>query len=112
MLKSKLVYATLILIWALSLSSCSVIGGKSEAYKLGVETGQGYTSLKDTADLIDSYIPDESDPENSVDLNISEEDLKKYCSGLWIITGITNGIKNSEENKSDYIAGCLDGAGF
>jgi hypothetical protein len=112
MLKSKLVYATLILIGALSLSSCSVIGGKSEAYKLGVETGQGYTSLKDTADLIDSYIPDESDPENSVDLNISEEDLKKYCSGLWIITGITNGIKNSEENKSDYIAGCLDGAGF
>ena len=112
MLKSKLVYGTLILIGALSLSSCSVIGGKSEAYKLGVETGQGYTSLKDTADLIDSYIPDESDPENSVDLNISEEDLKKYCSGLWIITGITNGIKNSEENKSDYIAGCLDGAGF
>ena len=112
MLKSKLVYATLILIGALSLSSCSVIGGKSEAYKLGVETGQGYTSLKDTADLIDSYIPDETDPENSVDLNISEEDLKKYCSGLWIITGITNGIKNSEENKSDYIAGCLDGAGF
>ena len=112
MLKSKLVYATLILIGALSLSSCSVIGGKSEAYKLGVETGQGYTSLKDTADLIDSYIPDESDPENSVDLNISEEDLKKYCSGLWIITGITNGIKNSEEHKSDYIAGCLDGAGF
>ena len=112
MLKSKLVYATLILIGALSLSSCSVIGGKSEAYKLGVETGQGYTSLKDTADLFDSYIPDESDPENSVDLNISEEDLKKYCSGLWIITGITNGIKNSEENKSDYIAGCLDGAGF
>ena len=112
MLKSKLVYSTLILIGALSLSSCSVIGGKSEAYKLGVETGQGYTSLKDTADLIDSYIPDESDPENSVDLNISEEDLKKYCSGLWIITGITNGIKNSEENKSDYIAGCLDGAGF
>ena len=112
MLKSKLVYATLILIGALSLSSCSVIGGKSEAYKLGVETGQGYTSLKDTADLIDSFIPDESDPENSVDLNISEEDLKKYCSGLWIITGITNGIKNSEENKSDYIAGCLDGAGF
>ena len=107
-----MVYATLILIGALSLSSCSVIGGKSEAYKLGVETGQGYTSLKDTADLIDSYIPDESDPENSVDLNISEEDLKKYCSGLWIITGITNGIKNSEENKSDYIAGCLDGAGF
>ena len=112
MLKSKLVYATLILIGALSLSSCSVIGGKSEAYKLGVETGQGYTSLKDTADLIDSYIPDETDPENSVDLNISEEDLKKYCSGLWIITGITNGIKNSEENKSDYIAGWLDGAGF
>lgn len=112
MLKSKLVYGTLILIGALSLSSCSVIGGKSEAYKLGVETGQGYTSLKDTADLIDSYIPDETDPENSVDLNISEEDLKKYCSGLWIITGITNGIKNSEENKSDYIAGCLDGAGF
>ena len=112
MLKSKLVYATLILIGALSLSSCSVIGGKSEAYKLGVETCQGYTSLKDTADLIDSYIPDESDPENSVDLNISEEDLKKYCSGLWIITGITNGIKNSEENKADYVAGCLDGAGF
>lgn len=112
MANRKLTLAVLILIASLSVTSCSVIGGKSEAYKLGVETGQGYTSLKDTADLIDSYIPDEGDPETSVDLNISEEDLKTYCSGLWIITGITNGIKNSAENKEDYVAGCLNGAGF
>ena len=112
MFKSKLAVGAICLTAAMTLTSCSVIGGKSEAYKLGVETGQGYSSLKDTADLIDSYVPDESDPETSVDLNISEEDLKKYCSGLWIITGITNGIKNSAENKSDYVAGCLDGAGF
>ena len=112
MQRMKVVFTVTVLLAVSTLSGCSVIGGKSEAYKLGVETGQGYSSLKDTADLIDSYIPDETDPETSVDLNISEEDLKKYCSGLWIITGITNGIKNSAENKADYVAGCLDGAGF
>ena len=112
MQRMKIVFTVTVLLAVSTLSGCSVIGGKSEAYKLGVETGQGYSSLKDTADLIDSYIPDETDPETSVDLNISEEDLKKYCSGLWIITGITNGIKNSAENKADYVAGCLAGAGF
>jgi hypothetical protein len=112
MQRLKIAFTVIVLVAVSTLSGCSVIGGKSEAYKLGVETGQGYSSLKDTADLIDSYIPDETDPESSVDLNISEEDLKKYCSGLWIITGITNGIKNSAENKADYVAGCLDGAGF
>ena len=112
MQRIKFALTVTVLIAVSTLSGCSVIGGKSEAYKLGVETGQGYSSLKDTADLVDSYIPDEGDPETSVDLNISEEDLKKYCSGLWIITGITNGIKNSAENKADYVAGCLDGAGF
>ena len=112
MQRIKFALTVTVLIAVSTLSGCSVIGGKSEAYKLGVETGQGYSSLKDSADLVDSYIPDEGDPETSVDLNISEEDLKKYCSGLWIITGITNGIKNSAENKADYVAGCLDGAGF
>jgi len=94
------------------MSGCSVIGGKSEAYKLGVETGKQYLTLKDTADLIDSYVPDEENPETSLELKASAEDIKKYCSGLWIVTGITNGIKNSDENKADYVAGCLDGAGF
>ena len=108
----KIVFTVIVLLAVSTLSGCSVIGGKSEAYKLGVVTGEGYTSLKDTADLIDSYVPDEGDPETSLEVNISEEDLKKYCSGLWIITGISNGIKNSEENKADYVAGCLDGAGF
>jgi hypothetical protein len=112
MQRIKIVFTVTVLMAVSTLSGCSVIGGKSEAYKLGVETGQGYSSLKDTADLVDSYIPDEGDPETSVDLNISKDDLKKYCSGLWIITGITNGIKNSAENKADYVAGCLDGAGF
>ena len=112
MQRIKIAFTVTVLVAVSTLSGCSVIGGKSEAYKLGVETGQGYSSLKDTADLVDSYIPDEGDPETSVDLNISEEDLKKYCAGLWIITGITNGIKNSADNKADYVAGCLDGAGF
>lgn len=112
MLKQKFSLVPIILALSMTFSGCSVIGGKSEAYKLGVVTGEGYTSLKDTADLIDSYVPDEGDPETSLEVNISEEDLKKYCSGLWIITGISNGIKNSEENKADYVAGCLDGAGF
>jgi len=112
MQRVKIAVTVIALIAASTLSGCSVIGGKSEAYKLGVETGQGYSSLKDTADLIDSYVPDEAGTETSLDLSTSEEDLKKYCSGLWIITGITNGIKNSAENKADYVAGCLDGAGF
>lgn len=111
MLKKFSVSALLFTI-TFSLSSCSVIGGESEAYKLGVETGKQYLSLKDTADLIDSYVPDEEDPEASFELKASAKDIEEYCYGLWIITGISNGIKNSDENKSDYVAGCLDGAGF
>ncbi len=112
MIKVKTASALFVLVTISTLTGCSVIGGKSEAYKLGVETGQGYSSLKDTADLIDSYVPEEADPDSSLDLNVTAEDIEKYCSGLWIITGITNGIKNSAENKADYVAGCLDGAGF
>lgn len=112
MLNSKLAYATLILVAAVTLSSCSVIGGKSEAYKMGVETGKQYLTLKDASELVDSYVPEDADPELSLELNASAEDLKTYCSGLWIVTGITNGIRNSEENKADYVAGCLDGAGL
>jgi hypothetical protein len=108
----RILISAMIGLLVVSLSSCSVIGGKSEAYTLGVETGKQYLSLKDTADLVDSYVPKEVDPENALELNVSAEDLKEYCSGLWIVTGITNGIKNSAENKADYVAGCLDGAGF
>jgi hypothetical protein len=112
MVQNKLVMAALVLLFSASMSSCSVIGGKSEAYKLGVQTGKQYLSLKDASELVDSYVPEEADPELSLELNASAEDLKTYCSGLWIITGISNGIRNSEENKADYVAGCLDGAGF
>ena len=112
MSKFKFISGAVILIAAVTLSSCSVIGGKSEAYKLGVETGKQYLTLKDASELVDSYVPEDADPELSLELNASAEDLKTYCSGLWIVTGITNGIRNSEENKADYVAGCLDGAGF
>ena len=111
-MRSKFLTSILVGLLAFTFTSCSVIGGQSEAYKLGVETGKQYLSLKDTADLIDSYVPDEEDPEASFELNASAKDIEEYCSGLWIITGISNGIKNSDENKSDYVAGCLDGAGF
>ena len=112
MIKSNFVSSVVILIAAVTLSSCSVIDGKSEAYKLGVETGKGYLALKDVSELVDSYVPEDADPELPLELNISAEDLKTYCSALWTVTGLTNGIRNSEENKADYVAGCLDGAGF
>ena len=112
MLKQKFSLVAMILALGMTFSGCSVIGGKSEAYKLGVETGKQYLTLKDASELVDSYVPEDADPELSLELNASAEDLKTYCSGLWIVTGITNGIRNSEENKADYVAGCLDGAGF
>ena len=112
MFKSRFVPSAIILITAVTLSSCSVIDGKSEAYKLGVETGKEYLALKDVSELVDSYVPEDADSELSLELNISAEELKTYCSGLWTVTGLSNGIRNSEENKADYVAGCLDGAGF
>lgn len=108
----KIVFTVIVLLAVSTLSGCSVIGGKSEAYKLGVETGKQYLKLKDASELVDSYVPEDADPELSLELNASAEDLKTYCSGLWIAIGITNGIKNSDENKADYVSGCLDGAGF
>jgi hypothetical protein len=29
-----------------------------------------------------------------------------------MLAGITSGLENSDANESDFVAGCLDGAGF
>ena len=94
------------------LTSCSALGGPSKAYSLGVQAGEKYRTLKEGADLLGSYVPEGESDNAGASLSISKADIEKYCSGTWIIAGIANGLKNSNENRDDYAKGCLKGAGF
>ena len=96
-----------------TLSGCSVIQSvTSEAYALGLATGQEYAGLKETTDNLQSWLPEEDGSAADPILEGDEASVEAYCSGIWAVVGITSGLENSDSNKSDFVAGCLDGAGF
>jgi hypothetical protein len=96
-----------LLVLVVSLSGCSTIKqATSEAYNLGYQTGQEFTQLEDLGTLIDSYVP--SDGDGSIG-SITEEGVRGYCDAIWVITGLTAGIMNSDENKAQFVNGCSDG---
>lgn len=96
-----------LLVLVVSLSGCSTIKqATSEAYNLGYQTGAEFTQLEDLGTLIDSYVP--SDGDGSIG-SITEEGVRGYCDAIWVITGLTAGIMNSDENKAQFVNGCSDG---
>ena len=98
---------------ALLFTGCSAIQSvTSEAYALGLATGQEYAGLKETTDNLQSWIPEEDGSESEPIFEGDENSVREYCTGVWVIVGITSGLKNSDANESDFVAGCLDGAGF
>ena len=101
------------LVLVMTLSGCSAIQSvTSEAYALGLATGQEYAGIKETADNLQSWIPEEDGSESEPIIKGDEASVKAYCGGIWAVVGITSGLENSDSNKSDFVAGCLDGAGF
>jgi hypothetical protein len=109
----KAALITLLALSTLLLSSCSAIKSvSSEAYALGLATGQEYSSLKETTDNLQSWIPEEDGSPSEPFIQGDEASVRAYCSGIWAVIGITSGLKNSESNKSDFVTGCLDGAGI
>ena len=112
-MKRSSTYFGIALFAALSLTGCSVIQSvTSEAYALGLATGQEYAGLKETTDNLQSWIPEEDGSESEPIFQGDENSVREYCTGVWVIAGITSGLENSEANKSDFVSGCLDGAGF
>ncbi len=106
----KFVAAALIV---LTFSGCSAIKSvSSEAYSLGLATGQEYAGLKETTDNLQSWIPEEDGSASEPIIEGDQASVEAYCTGIWAIAGITSGLENSDANKSDFVAGCLDGAGF
>jgi hypothetical protein len=98
---------------ATGLTSCSAIQSiTSEAYALGLATGKEYAGLKETTDNLQSWIPEELGTETESFLKGDIDSVREYCAGIWMIAGITSGLENSDANESDFVAGCLDGAGF
>ena len=96
-----------LLLVTFSTTSCSTIKkATSDAYNIGYKTGQEFADLGDVGTLINSYLPDDSDTQLG---DFSEKDVAAYCDGIWPITGLTAGIINSDENKSDFVSGCVDG---
>jgi len=98
---------------ATGLTSCSTIrSATSEAYAVGLATGQEYAGLKESTDNLLSWIPEEDGSETEPIFQGDEDSVREYCTGIWMLAGIASGLENSESNKSDFVAGCLDGAGF
>jgi hypothetical protein len=102
-----------VIILALALTSCAEIKSvTSEAYALGLATGQEYGALKETIDNLESWSPDEDGAASDTSLKGDEASVTAYCTDIWGVTGIASGLENSEANKVDFIAGCLDALGF
>ena len=105
-----LVFAALAL---MTLSGCSAIQSvTSEAYALGLATGQEYSGLKETTDNLQSWIPEEDGIASEPIIKGDEDSVRAYCTGIWVVVGITSGLENSDSNENEFVAGCLDGAGF
>jgi hypothetical protein len=111
--KKSSTYFGLVAIAALLFTGCSAIQSvTSEAYALGLATGQEYAGLKETTDNLQSWIPEEDGSESEPIFEGDENSVREYCTGVWVIVGITSGLENSDANESDFVSGCLDGAGF
>ena len=105
--------SAILLILACGLTSCSAIQSvTSKAYALGLATGQEYAGLKEASDNLQSWIPEEDGSESEPLIQGDENSVREYCTGIWAIVGITSGLENSDANESDFVSGCLDGAGF
>ena len=103
----------LVALASMTLTGCSAIQSvTSDAYALGLATGQEYAELKETTDNLQSWIPEEDGSESEPFIQGDEDSVRKYCTGIWVVVGITSGLENSDSNKSDFVSGCLDGAGF
>ena len=98
---------------ALGFTGCSAIRSvTSDAYALGLSAGQEYSALKETTDNLQTWIPEEDGSETEPIFQGDEESVREYCTGIWALAGITSGLENSDSNESDFVSGCLDGAGF
>ena len=98
---------------SMTLSGCSAIQSvTSEAYALGLATGQEYSGLKETTDNLQSWIPEEDGIASEPIIKGDEDSVRAYCTGIWVVVGITSGLENSDSNESEFVSGCLDGAGF
>lgn len=112
-MKKSSTYFGFVAIAALLFSGCSAIQSvTSEAYALGLATGQEYAGLKETADNLQSWIPEEDGSESDPIIKGDEASVEAYCGGIWAVVGITSGLENSDANENDFVAGCLDGAGY
>ena len=98
---------------SITLSGCSAIkSASSEAYALGLATGQEYAGLKETADNLQSWIPEEGGSESEPTFQDNEDSVRESCRTWWTLTGITSGLENSDANENDFVAGCMDGLGY
>ena len=112
-MKKSSTYFGIVAIAALLFTGCSAIQSvTSEAYALGLATGQEYAGLKETTDNLQSWIPEEDGSESEPIFEGDENSVREYCTGVWVIVGISSGLENSDANESDFVSGCLDGAGF
>ena len=111
-LRKVLAYG-LVLTIAMGFTGCSAIQSvTSEAYALGLVTGKEYAGIAEATDNLQSWFPEEEGSALDPILEADEDSIRQYCSGIWMLVGISSGLENSDSNESDFVSGCLDGAGF
>ena len=109
----KVLAFVLVLSFASGLTGCSAVRSvTSEAYALGLATGQEYAGIVEATTNLQTWIPEEDGSALDPILEADEDSIRQYCSGIWMLVGISSGLENSDSNESDFVSGCLDGAGF
>jgi outer membrane lipoprotein SlyB len=102
-----------LIIGALTLSGCAAIQSiSSDAYALGLATGQEYAAIKKGTDNLQSWISEENSQSSEPLIPDGQDGALTYCEGVWAIVGITSGLENSLANEEDFVSGCVSGAGY
>lgn len=99
-----------LIIVTFALSGCSDLQSAiSPAYNAGYKVGEEFGSYVNTdqIDTINSWLP-ESD-QLQIGSEFSDEKVKELCSAMFDVTGLLAGLKNNDQNRSDFSDGCLTG---
>jgi hypothetical protein len=99
---------SILLIVTMFSAGCESREFTSEAFKFGEETGSKWRDLANEFEVFSTWI-EEGTGENT---EIPEVEKTSACRAMWIAIGWPKfGLKNMDENRTDFVDGCLSTIG-